>query len=773
MLPVKRAIMILLSLMVGLVLVVSWLMASANLEFAEKAMAQLRQRQIADTFYANLDRINAHHRLMAQSTAGLARAGSLMPRLGEELDDSLRRALRDFPDTHGSTLWYANAALPARYAYRQEQRLAATDVPSAEQAQLRAWFQRLRAANAAADSDPSQNWTAAYYKDSISSVVISHATLISNNAGTPIGLAVTDWLADDIIRTISRVEVTPGTFSFLLDHANRNLSSLSAATDQAQAQPLINAVIDLQLGNQLEPQTLPQIVNARQLTAPLQQLQQTLAGDDYRLFFARSQAGMVFGIGVPQAEIDAVLAPMRESNLRIQLIAGVIMLLISGLVLYLVAGTLRQLQNLYTDSLTGLPNRERLLADLKKSHTASLILLNIDSFKEINDFYGHSCGDHVIISLAHALQEKLDTNPDWRGARLYRMPADELAIWLPGHHNAEQLTPALEQLLAFIGELQVRWEDQPLTLNASLGVACSQQGNAADLSGEQLLHGANIALELARLNLESFVFYDASQRVREGYEQNLIGANRLRAALDSGRIVAFYQPILNLATGQIDKYECLVRMLDEQGEPISPIHFLDLAKKIRLYRTLTRRMVDLALERFEGQPWSFSLNLSCEDLLDPELSDHILDSIASRGMGKQVIFEILESEGIENYSAVRQFIDRAKAQGCRIAIDDFGTGYSNFEHLLRLDVDLIKIDGSLIRQLDSNPTALTLCRGIVQFAQELSMQTVAEFVHNPAVLNQVRALGIQHAQGAAIGMPSASLITEIRVPDADKPSASS
>ncbi|HCL41494.1 MAG TPA: sensor domain-containing phosphodiesterase, partial [Pseudomonas sp.] len=142
-------------------------------------------------------------------------------------------------------------------------------------------------------------------------------------------------------------------------------------------------------------------------------------------------------------------------------------------------------------------------------------------------------------------------------------------------------------------------------------------------------------------------------------------------------------------------------------------------------------------------------------------SDHILDSIASRGMGKQVIFEILESEGIENYSAVRQFIDRAKAQGCRIAIDDFGTGYSNFEHLLRLDVDLIKIDGSLIRQLDSNPTALTLCRGIVQFAQELSMQTVAEFVHNPAVLNQVRALGIQHAQGAAIGMPSAALITKV------------
>ena len=495
----------------------------------------------------------------------------------------------------------------------------------------------------------------------------------------------------------------------------------------------------------------------------MQQLMQRLNGEDYRLFFSRSRAGMVFGIGVPQAEIDAVLAPMRASNLRIQLIAGVVMLLISALILYLVAGILRQLHTLYTDSLTNLPNRERLLVDLKKSHTASLVLLNIDAFKEINDFYGHRCGDHVIVSLAQALQGHLDSHPEWRGSRLYRMPADELAIWLPGHHDCSSLTPALEQLLAFIASLQVRWEEQPLALNASLGVACSAQGEAADLTGEQLLHGANIALELARMNMESHVFYDARQRVRESYEQNLIGANRLRSALEQNRIVAFYQPILNLSTGRIDKYECLVRMLDEQGEPISPVHFLELAKKVRLYRSLTRRMVDTALERFAGQPWSFSLNLSCDDLLDPELTDYILGQIDRHQVGKRVIFEILESEGIENYTAVRQFIDRAKVLGCRIAIDDFGTGYSNFEHLLRLDVDLIKIDGSLIRQLDSNPTALTLCRGIVQFAQELGMQTVAEFVHSPDVLQRVQALGIQYAQGAAIGMPSAALITDVEL----------
>ena len=119
-----------------------------------------------------------------------------------------------------------------------------------------------------------------------------------------------------------------------------------------------------------------------------------------------------------------------------------------------------------------------------------------------------------------------------------------------------------------------------------------------------------------------------------------------------------------------------------------------------------------------------------------------------------MIFEILESEGIENYQQGRRFIDRAKHLGCRIAIDDFGTGYSNFEHLLRLDVDLIKIDGSLIKRLDRDPTARALTEGIVRFARELGLQTVAEFVHSEALLQRVRELGIDFAQGSHIGMPA-------------------
>ena len=170
-------------------------------------------------------------------------------------------------------------------------------------------------------------------------------------------------------------------------------------------------------------------------------------------------------------------------------------------------------------------------------------------------------------------------------------------------------------------------------------------------------------------------------------------------------------------------------------------------------------MVQQCFSRFADNDYEFSLNLSCEDLLDPELMTFIVNSLEQGNIAPRVIFEILESEGIENYSAVRQFIDRVKELGCRIAIDDFGTGYSNFEHLLRLNVDIIKIDGTLVKHLDTDPVAYSVARGIQQFAAGLGMQTVAEYVHSSAILEQVQSLNIDFAQGYHVGKPLATLVT--------------
>lgn len=780
-LRMKRLIMFILVILTGVFLVGMLLMSSLNLDFSQRAMAELRQKQITDIFQANLNRINAHHQLMEQNTANLANVGALLYRnrnTGREnardaLETSLTQALEKMPQAYGAEIWYRQPGQPqldiSAYGYRNAGRVSTQSDENVYH--TRSWYSRVLP-EVVADAENRQPagffWTPAYYKELIDNVVISLTTEMRDAQGEIIGLASTDWRADEIIKLVSGVKVTPGTFAFLLDSENRNLSSLAHADDVLAAQRKIDAIIETRLHNRVEglqPQSA--IISGRLLVAPMQTLPLTVDKEPHLLFFSRTQAGMIFGVGVPQAEIDAVLLPMRKSNLKIVGLISAVTLGLSVLIMLIVARILERVQILYTDALTQLPNREKLLVDLHRSDAASLLLINIDSFKQINDFYGHYCGDHVIGRLALALQDFLEQERNWTASRIYRMPGDELAIWLPTAENPAQLANRAEALLRFVSTLSIIWENQTIPLNVTLGVATSLQEDGTQMADEQLLTSASIALKSARLAGAGFRIYDPAHRTRETYEQNLIWANRLKRALDEGRIVPYFQPILDLRTGRIEKFECLARMIDEQGEPVSPIDFLDVAKKIRLYRYITRTMVTQCFARFANNDYEFSLNLSCEDLLDPDLSNFIVDRLKGQAsLASRVIFEILESEGIENYAEVRMFIDRVKALGCRIAIDDFGTGYSNFQHLLRLNVDMIKIDGSLIEHIDTDPTALTVTRGIQQFATGLGMRTVAEFVHSKSVLERVRTLNIDYAQGYHIGKPSPHLIT---APVTDKP----
>lgn len=776
----KRLIMLILMLLTGVFLVGMLVMSSLNLGFSQQAMAELRQRQITDVFQANLNRINGHHQLMEQNTASLATLGEQLYRsskaygktVDHELQTGLESALEKMPQAYGASISYRQAGKAdegrSAYVYRHGGMVLALANDDINQI-ADAYGEDL--APASAETIPSRDrffWTPAYYKNLIDNVVISLSTAMRNEAGDVIGLASTDWRADEIINLVSGVKVTPNTFAFLLDGENRNLSSLAHADDVLAAQRKIDAIIESRLHDQieaLEPQSA--VISGRVLVAPMQTLPLTMDGEPHLLFFSRTQAGMIFGVGVPRAEIDAVLLPMRESNLKIVALIGAITLGLSLLIMFIVARVMDRVQTLYTDALTQLPNREKLLVELHHSKAASLLLINIDAFKEINDFYGHHCGDHVIAELAIALQDFLAQERDWASSRLYRMPGDELAIWLPTAESSSQLAQRAEALLRYVSALCIRWHNQSIPLNVTLGVATSLQEDGSQLADEQLLTSASIALQSARLARIGYCIYDPAHRTRETYEQNLIWANRLRRALDDGRIVPYFQPILDLRTGRIEKFECLARMLDENGEPISPAEFLGVAKKIRLYRYITRTMVTQCFSRFVDNDYTFSLNLSCEDLLDPDLTNFIVEKLkSSPSLASRLIFEILESEGIENYAEVRLFIDRVKALGCRIAIDDFGTGYSNFQHLLKLNVDVIKIDGSLIENIDTDPIALNVTRGIQQFATGLGMRTVAEFVHSKAVLECVRLLNIDDVQGFYIGKPSPSLITE---PGNDKP----
>lgn len=779
----KRLIMIILFLLVGLFMLGMGVMAYLNLNYSQKALSELRLKQIEDAFYANLDRINAHYKLMEKNLRDQARLGelfyawrlnSLEREAGETAEDkpvaappavslevALQDKIHDFPDIFGGGLWFEPGSYPGVegyfgiYAYGGKNRIKVKEIEnkSVYDYPRQAWY--LLALPE--DWDRSQlrpspfYWSPAYYHPILEDAVITLATFMHDPDQRIIGLATSEWKADEIVQLVSGVDITPSSFSFLLDANNRKLSSLSQE-DSREAQALLTALTP-ELFEQAD--WTPKKWDDGLPTWDMKTLPLEVGQRKYQLFFSKTRAGMVFGISVPHDEIYSVLEEMRQVNISIAVGTGLILLLLSILILYIVAGIMRLLETLYTDSLTGLPNRARLLQDLTKMPRASLILLNLDAFKEINDFYGYKCGDYILRDLAERLRAFLASSP--QNPQLYKLPADEFGILFRRALTHDELRHCQEELLAFVHALVLRWEEQDIGVNATLGGAVMEHRATRDREESRLPAHANMALKLARKQARHYLIYDEELRIRESYQDNLLWAKKLKAAIQGDRIVPYFQPILNNHTGKIEKFECLVRLIDEQGRPVSPGKFMEVAKKLRLYRDLTRIMVEKTFALFLYQPYEFSLNLSYQDLTDEETKAFIRNKLTDTGIAGRAVFEILESESIENYQQIHSFVAELKALGCKIPIDDFGTGYSNFEHLLRLEVDMIKIDGSLIRSLDSDRNARIVTQGIVNFARKLNIQTVAEFVHNRAVQEKVLEMGIDYSQGYYIGLPTAEL----------------
>lgn len=192
-------------------------------------------------------------------------------------------------------------------------------------------------------------------------------------------------------------------------------------------------------------------------------------------------------------------------------------------------------------------------------------------------------------------------------------------------------------------------------------------------------------------------------------------------------------------------------MIDKNGNSIPPNKFLEFSKKIKLYSSITKKVVAESCKTFKNRNENFSINLSVDDIKDSSTVEFILKTIKETNTTSRVTFEILESEGIENYDEVISFINQIKSLGSKIAIDDFGTGYSNFEHLLKLDVNYIKIDGSLIKNIVNDDKHRIIVETIVSFARRIGIKTVAEFVSDDSILNAIKEIGISCAQGFHIG----------------------
>jgi diguanylate cyclase (GGDEF)-like protein len=387
------------------------------------------------------------------------------------------------------------------------------------------------------------------------------------------------------------------------------------------------------------------------------------------------------------------------------------------------------------DVVSGLPNRVSLIDYLFLHRVSALAILNIDRFSDINDVYGVAIGDQVLAGYGHWLLNKVEKTT---GVFVYKLGSDEYALVFDETHTRDDSFSFLEYLIDKTEESSFVIEGIEVILSITVGF---------DPQSEKLIENATRALKQAKLRREKISIYTPQIGAKKEHANNIEWYKEIREALEDDRIVPYFQPIVDNKTHKIIKYEALIRLIKRDGSIVSPYHFLEIAQKIRLYPALTKRMLDRVVEEFEMSAVPVSINLSTEDLLNRELADYIEELLSRYKIGGRIIFEVLESEGISNYAEVSTFIDRFKAIGCRFAIDDFGSGYSNFDHLLRLNVDTLKIDGSLIKNLPHDHNAQIIVRHICSFAHEMGFSTVAEFVADEAIYRKVLELGIDASQG--------------------------
>ena len=409
----------------------------------------------------------------------------------------------------------------------------------------------------------------------------------------------------------------------------------------------------------------------------------------------------------------------------------------------------------YYDELTTLPNRtlyrdrieQALLAAQRDGHSATVMLLDVDRFKEINDALGHDVGDSLLSEIGKRLRGEIRASET-----LARLGGDEFGVLLPTGTVEEAVATASRLHAALEAPFSVR--GLSLEVRASIGIAAYPQ-HGAEL--DALLQHGDVAMYLAKESHLSTAVYDANQDDNDAAKLALAG--ELRKAIENEELVLQYQPQAELETGRIVGVEALVRWQHPVRGFIPPNDFVPIAERMGLIKPLSRFVVSTALRQCAawnqaGLKLQISLNLTIPDLLDLELPDWIAALLVETGVAPaQVEVEITESTILADRFRVRQVLNRLNEMGIRLAIDDFGTGYSSLAYLKRLPVKAIKIDRSFVVDMCEDVGDATIVRSTVDLGRNLGLAVVAEGVETEKVWNALRELGCTLAQGYLIGKP--------------------
>jgi diguanylate cyclase (GGDEF)-like protein len=423
------------------------------------------------------------------------------------------------------------------------------------------------------------------------------------------------------------------------------------------------------------------------------------------------------------------------------------------------------------DELTGLFNRNsfdrqlRLIMNLsnKLKKEGALLFIDVDRFSMINELEGFDVGDRLLVELTILIRKLVPPS-----CLFARIGADEFCLFLENKTQkqaaimAETIRATVDNFRFFTGEICY-------SASVSIGITSLDNSSPAKHPGEMILH-ARQACNSAKINgRDKIRIYNAEDVSVKQRRRDIYWVPILRKALRDNDLFLMFQPVVQLNNGDISHYEVLVRMRGDDGQTITPDQFIPVAERMGLIHAIDLWVVENAIEFLAALPSyrsriALAINLSGTAFQYPDLLQVIRDKLELTWVDAgRLTFEITETAAVDTFERTRDMIHKIRALGCKFALDDFGAGFCSFNYLKTFPVDYVKIDGQFIRQLDINETDSILVRSMVEIADKLGKQTIAEFVETPNIALKLKELGVNMGQGYAFGKPERDLLDSHQV----------
>jgi len=401
-----------------------------------------------------------------------------------------------------------------------------------------------------------------------------------------------------------------------------------------------------------------------------------------------------------------------------------------------------QNETLKVGSSSDIQNRLEMLGDV------NFFLINIDNFSNINLGYGYKIGTDILNQFAKYLNMLKPAT-----AELFRFYSDKYVLIDTNEYSKEDLALIAEEILAFFSQTEI-FVNNEIEFNLSLSIGISRaQGLTNILQAEIAIK------ELREGKRNHYMIFNPNSEFAKKEQKEIYWIRKIKKAVANEEIVAYFQPIVNNHTGNIEKYECLARLKDDESI-ISPSFFMNAAKATGSLSFVTKAIIAQSFKMFSSNDLEFSINVTGEDLVENYLEEFLLKNVHIYNINpSRVVLELLEDiTTLDKGTTIKQLAS-LREHGFKVAIDDFGAENSNMSRLLEIKPDYLKIDGAFIKNIIDDTKSQIIVEAIVGICKKSGIKIIAEYIHNEEVQERVKALDIDYSQGYFFGEPKAILLS--------------